>query len=70
MRIAQNARLTGDINPPQLPFWCLVAFGAYLLGTLGYNVMTFNDVPEAYQELMSEIEIAKADLRTRGVDVD
>lgn len=32
--------------------------------------MTFNDVPEAHKELMSEIELAKTDLRKLGVDVD
>ena len=32
--------------------------------------MTFHDVPEAHKELMAEIDLAKADLRTRGVDVD
>ncbi|TDZ14912.1 Dolichol-phosphate mannosyltransferase subunit 3 [Colletotrichum orbiculare MAFF 240422] len=55
---------------PVLPFWVLVSFGAYLLARLGYNVMTFNDVPEAHKELIAEIEEAKADLRKRGVDVD
>ncbi|TDZ99835.1 Dolichol-phosphate mannosyltransferase subunit 3 [Colletotrichum sidae] len=55
---------------PVLPFWVLVSFGAYLLTRLGYNVMTFNDVPEAHKELIAEIEEAKADLRKRGVDVD
>ncbi|KAF3806916.1 hypothetical protein GCG54_00007167 [Colletotrichum gloeosporioides] len=54
----------------QLPFWALVSFGAYLLARLGYNVMTFNDVPEAHKELMAEIDEAKADLRKLGVDVD
>ncbi|KAI1134583.1 dolichol-phosphate mannosyltransferase subunit 3 [Hypoxylon sp. FL0543] len=55
---------------PYLPFWALVSFGAYLLFRLGWNVMTFNDVPEAHKELMGEIELAKTDLRRLGVDVD
>ncbi|KAI1637718.1 dolichol-phosphate mannosyltransferase subunit 3 [Biscogniauxia mediterranea] len=55
---------------PVLPFWALVSFGAYLLFRLGWNIMTFHDVPEAHKELMAEIELAKTDLRTRGVDVD
>ncbi|KAH6645209.1 Dolichyl-phosphate-mannosyl transferase [Truncatella angustata] len=55
---------------PVLPFWALVSFGAYLLFRLGWNVMTFNDVPEAHKELMSEIELAKTDLRGLGVEVD
>ncbi|ETS73105.1 hypothetical protein PFICI_15280 [Pestalotiopsis fici W106-1] len=55
---------------PVLPFWALVSFGAFLLFRLGWNVMTFNDVPEAHKELMGEIEMAKKDLRALGVDVD
>ncbi|KAK6840474.1 Dolichyl-phosphate-mannosyl transferase [Apiospora arundinis] len=55
---------------PVLPFWALVSFGAYLLFRLGWNVMTFNDVPEAHKELMAEIDLAKADLRGLGVDAD
>lgn len=54
----------------QLPFWALISFGAYLLGKLGYNVMTFHDVPEAHKELMAEIEVARADLKKMGVEVD
>ncbi|KAK9770986.1 putative Dolichol-phosphate mannosyltransferase subunit 3 [Seiridium cardinale] len=55
---------------PVLPSWALVSFGAFLLFRLGWNVMTFNDVPEAHKELMTEIELAKKDLRGLGVDVD
>ncbi|KAI1388060.1 dolichol-phosphate mannosyltransferase subunit 3 [Hypoxylon trugodes] len=55
---------------PVLPFWALVSFGAYLLFRLGWNVMTFHDVPEAHKELTAEIELAKTDLRRLGVDVD
>ena len=47
-----------------------MSFGAYLLFKLGYGVFTFNDVPKAHAELMQEIEIARADLRAKGVDVD
>ncbi|KAL3424424.1 dolichyl-phosphate mannosyltransferase polypeptide 3 [Phlyctema vagabunda] len=55
---------------PVLPFWALVTFGAYLLFKLGLGVFTFNDVPKAHAELMEEIELAKKDLRSKGVDVD
>ncbi|OTB00496.1 hypothetical protein M426DRAFT_324270 [Hypoxylon sp. CI-4A] len=55
---------------PVLPFWALVSFGAFLLFRLGWNVMTFHDVPEAHKELTAEIELAKTDLRRLGVDVD
>lgn len=54
----------------QLPFWGLVSFGAYLLFKLGWGVMTFNDVPDAYHELMREVELARKELRAKGVDVD
>ena len=54
---------------PQLPFWALVSFGAFLLFKLGYGVLTFNNVPDAYDELMGQIKQAKADLRKKGVDV-
>ncbi|POR32186.1 Uncharacterized protein TPAR_07627 [Tolypocladium paradoxum] len=54
----------------QLPFWALVTFGAILLFRLGWGILTFNDVPEAHKELMQEIDLAKADLRQMGVDVD
>lgn len=54
----------------QLPFWALVSFGAYVLLRLGWGMLTFNDVPAAHKELMDEIEIAKKDLRAKGVDVD
>ncbi|OAA50625.1 dolichol phosphate mannosyltransferase subunit 3 [Metarhizium rileyi] len=55
---------------PVLPFWALMSFGALLLFRLGWGIMTFNDVPEAHQELMKEIDLAKIDLRKMGVDVD
>lgn len=52
---------------PLLPFWALVSFGAYALGTLGYDVLTFNDKPEKYRELMQQIETAKVDLKAKHV---
>ncbi|TVY25037.1 Dolichol-phosphate mannosyltransferase subunit [Lachnellula hyalina] len=55
---------------PVLPFWALVSFGSYLLFKLGFGVFTFNDVPKAHAELMNEIDLARADLRTKGVEVD
>jgi len=55
---------------PVLPIWAIVAFGAYLLSRLGWGVMTFNDVPEAYKELMGQIDEAKVELKKKGVSVD
>ncbi|KAG9206892.1 hypothetical protein G6514_000182 [Epicoccum nigrum] len=54
---------------PVIPFWALISFGAYLLFKLGWGVFTFNDVPEAHAELMTQIKEARAELRTKGVDV-
>lgn len=36
---------------PLLPFWSLVAFGSYSLGTLGWDILSFNDKPQKYKEL-------------------
>lgn len=47
-----------------------MSFGAFLLAKLGYGVFSFNDVPEAHEELLQQIEQAKADLRKRKVSVD
>ncbi|KAB8231039.1 hypothetical protein ETB97_011144 [Aspergillus alliaceus] len=55
---------------PVLPFYALISFGCYLLGRLGVAILTFNDVPEAHQELQKEIEQAKTELRKQNVDVD
>jgi len=55
---------------PVLPWWVVVAFGAYSLSSLGYGLYTFNDVPAAYEELISEISQAKNDLLSKGVSVD
>ncbi|KAF8477496.1 dolichol-phosphate mannosyltransferase subunit 3 [Kalaharituber pfeilii] len=55
---------------PILPLWALVSFGAYLLFSLGWGILTFKDTQEAYAELMQEIDQAKAELRVKGVSVD
>ncbi|KAG2096674.1 dolichol-phosphate mannosyltransferase subunit 3, partial [Suillus cothurnatus] len=55
---------------PVIPWWLLVTFGSYSLWSLGWGVFTFRDCPEAYQELLQEINEAKNDLRSRGVIVD
>jgi dolichyl-phosphate mannosyltransferase polypeptide 3 len=41
-----------------------------LLFKLGWGVFTFKDVPEAYEELMEEIQVARRDLRSKGIDID
>ncbi|BFZ56949.1 hypothetical protein PYCC9005_003999 [Savitreella phatthalungensis] len=55
---------------PTLPLWVIVSFGAYLLGTLGWNIFTFQDKEAAYHSLLKEIDEAKRDLKGRGVTID
>ena len=55
---------------PTLPWWALVAFGAYSLSSIGWGLFTFRDCPDAYHELMGEINQAKNELRAQGVSVD
>lgn len=57
-------------NDIQIPFYAVIVFGCYLLGRLGLAIFTFNDVPEAHEELQREIEQAKVELRRGKVDVD
>lgn len=33
-------------------------------------MLTFNDVPEAHKELMKEIDMARTELKSKGIDVD
>lgn len=40
------------------------------MARLGLAIFTFNDVPEAHEELQKEIEQAKVELRAGKVDVD
>ncbi|KAF8554062.1 dolichol-phosphate mannosyltransferase subunit 3 [Imleria badia] len=55
---------------PVIPWWLLVSFGAYSLASLGWGMFTFQDCPDAYHELLKEINDAKDDLRGKGVTVD
>ncbi|QRV80168.1 dolichol phosphate-mannose biosynthesis regulatory protein [Ceratobasidium sp. AG-Ba] len=69
-----NSETAADILPT-LPWWCLVTFGAYSLGSLGWGLYSFRDCTDAYHELLGdlaeqEISEAKNDLRSRGVTVD
>ena len=43
----------GDV---QLPLWALVSFGSYSLASVGYNLLTFRECPEA------SVELEKVDL--------
>lgn len=64
-----DEKISGQIVPV-LPWWLLVAFGSYSLWSLGWGLFTFRDCPEAYTELLSEINDAKNALRSQGVTVD
>ncbi|KAF7310362.1 Dolichol-phosphate mannosyltransferase subunit 3 [Mycena chlorophos] len=64
-----NKAVVEDIWP-LIPWWLLVSFGSYSLGSLGWGLFTFRDCPEAYEELLKEISLAKDDLRSKGVSVD
>lgn len=54
----------------QLPLWAIVTLGAYMLSRIGIALLFFNDVPEAAVSLQKEIQMARQDLRSKGVDVD
>lgn len=64
------AEETKDQLIPVFPWWMLVSFGSYSLASLGWGLWSFRDCPEAYTELMHEIQEAKNDLRAKGVTVD
>ncbi|TPX32007.1 hypothetical protein SmJEL517_g04828 [Synchytrium microbalum] len=53
-----------------LPWWCLVTFGSYSLGSIGFALVSFPDAPKsAFDSLMTEIDMARAELSKKGVDV-
>ncbi|KAJ2007949.1 hypothetical protein GGI04_001321 [Coemansia thaxteri] len=54
---------------PALPLLAVVSLGAYAFVNIGLNLLTFRECPEAYHELMQEIQEAKDDLRTKNVDI-
>jgi len=64
------AEETKDQIIPLLPWWVLVSFGSYSLASLGWGLWSFRDCPDAYEELLQEIQEAKNDLRAKGVTVD
>jgi dolichyl-phosphate mannosyltransferase polypeptide 3 len=48
----------------------LVSFGAYALATLGWGVYTFKDKKLKYEELLVQIDEAKAFYEKKGVSLD
>lgn len=50
-----------------LPMYALITFGAYSLGTIGLNLMSVRDCPDAAKELDEQIKEAKKDLMKKGI---
>ncbi|XP_037026153.1 dolichol-phosphate mannosyltransferase subunit 3 [Bradysia coprophila] len=48
------------------PLIFIILFGAYAAFTVLYRVFTFNDCPEAAEELQRQIKEARDDLTSRG----
>merc|ERR1712141_27953 len=49
------------------PVYLVILFGLYSIAVIGYRVYTFNNCPEAAEELQREIGEAKEDLKTKGM---
>jgi len=49
------------------PILVIASFGLYALCSVLYGVFTFNDCPEAREELVNEIKQAKVELRKRNI---
>ena len=49
------------------PVYLVILFGLYSIAVIGYRVYTFNNCPEAAEELQREIEEAKEDLKKKGM---
>ena len=63
--VSQSGCLTALFHTKLLPVYTVVIFGLISAGIVIYRVLTFNDCPEANQELQKQIEQAKADLRSK-----
>ena len=51
----------------QLPLYGLVLFGSYALCSIGYHLMVLEDSVDAHKELKQQIELAKSELKRKGV---
>jgi len=51
----------------QMPLQGLVLFGSYALCSIGYHLMVLEDCNDAHAELLKEIEMAKSDLKRKGL---
>jgi dolichyl-phosphate mannosyltransferase polypeptide 3 len=50
-----------------LPIYGVLLFGIYSVVVILYRVATFNDCPEAAEELRRQVVQAKADLSSKGI---
>lgn len=48
----------------------IVSFLGYSAFRIGYDLFTFGDCPEAYDELMEDIKEAKMELEKLGITVN
>ena len=55
---------------PALPLWAVVTLGSYMLGSIGWHLVIFNEAEDARKSLEKEIEVARGELRSKGVSVD
>jgi len=53
-----------------VPVFAVFAFGIYCLISLYLQVIRFQDRPDEAESLSKEIQVARADLRKRGVKID
>ena len=67
--IPTSAKFHDDILP-YIPWWSLVTFGSYALATLGWDVFTFKDKVDKYEELVVQIDQAKEFYRKEGINID
>ncbi len=50
------------------PLWVVVSLGALALGSVGWQLVSLRDCPEAAAELQRDVEAARRDLASRGFD--
>ncbi|CAN3374938.1 hypothetical protein DIURU_003679 [Diutina rugosa] len=55
---------------PFLPWWGLVTFGAYALSWLGIGILTFKDKKQKHDELLQQIDEARAFYKSKGINLD
>ena len=49
------------------PLWGIVALGLYALIVIGHGMVTFQDFPEAAEELERQVVEARAEMKRRGI---